>query len=329
MHQAFRPFLFASYNARSAVLNRLSLDFSLPVSDDFPAWPDLLSLHRDLMKAKDLDERVSDGTILDLIDSTPGTYERAAALLRFLTERSALQNRVALYPPDGINGLSEHLANMKPDDILLESLLQACSDIKSLDCTRRDLVPKSVVIPTGAEADEDFLSAIVRLKHGKSAFAFPFGKSSARKLVEEVTVLGSSPEDAEQWEDASTMISWRMSARKCLARWNSVTSEFGFEPQTGELDDAFREAVQLQAQVTDLHNLVFDYDARLVAETQKVFGERVAARLKREGENLVQEVMTCLQFHIDRGNLVSTLFRIETIRQKLIGRKGPIVDEIH
>ena len=168
MHQAFRPFLFASYNARSAVLNRLSLDFSLPVSDDFPAWPDLLSLHRDLMKAKDLDERVSDGTILDLIDSTPGTYERAAALLRFLTERSALQNRVALYPPDGINGLSEHLANMKPDDILLESLLQACSDIKSLDCTRRDLVPKSVVIPTGAEADEDFLSAIVRLKHGKS-----------------------------------------------------------------------------------------------------------------------------------------------------------------
>lgn len=329
MHQAFRPFLFASYNARSAVLNRLSLDSSLPVSDDFPAWPDLLSLHRDLMKAKDLDERVSDGTILDLIDSTPGTYERAAALLRFLTERSALQNRVALYPPDGINGLSEHLANMKPDDILLEFLLQACSDIKSLDCTRRDLVPKSVVIPTGAEADEDFLSAIVRLKHGKSAFAFPFGKSSARKLVEEVTVLGSSPEDAEQWEDASTMISWRMSARKCLARWNSVTSEFGFEPQTGELEDAFRGAVQLQAQVTDLHNLVFDYDARLVAETQKVFGERVAARLKREGENLVQEVMTCLQFHIDRGNLVSTLFRIETIRQKLIGRKGPIVDEIH
>jgi DNA polymerase III delta prime subunit len=55
------------------------LDSSLPVCDDFPAWPDLLSLHRDLMKAKDLDTRISDGTILDLIDSTPGTYERASS----------------------------------------------------------------------------------------------------------------------------------------------------------------------------------------------------------------------------------------------------------
>ncbi len=304
------------------------LDSSLPISDDFPAWPYLLSLHRDLIKAKDLDARVSDGTILDLIDSTPGTYEKAVALLRFLTERTDLQKRVASYPTVGLNVLREHLAKMKPDDILLDSLVQVCRDINLLDCTRRDLVPKSIVLPTGAEDDDDFLSAIVRLKQGKSAFAFPFGKSAARKLVEGVAVLGSSPEGAEQWEDAYAMISWRMSVKKCLARWNSVAREFGFEPRTGELEDVFRGAAQLQAQVMELHSLVFDYDAKLVAETQKVFGERVAARFKSEGEKLVQEVITCLQFHIDRGNLASTLFRIETIRQKLIGRKGPIVDEV-
>lgn len=304
------------------------LDSSLPVSDDFPAWPDLLSLHRDLMKAKDIDARVSDGTILDLIDSSLETYERAAALLMFLTERSSLQKKVTSYPQTGLNGLGENLANMEPDDILLQSLLQACREIKSLDCTRRDLVPKSVVVPVGAEANEDFLAAIGRLKHNKNAFAFPFGKSAARTLVGEVTVLGSFPEDAEQWEDVSSMIGWRMSAKKCLARWNAVASEFEIEPQTGELDDAFRRVAQLQAQIMDMHNLVFDYDAKLATEIQKVFGERIGARLKTEGENLVQEVVTCLQFHIDRGNLASTLFRIETIRQKLIGRKGPIVNEI-
>jgi very-short-patch-repair endonuclease len=304
------------------------LNSSLPVCDDFPAWPNLLSLHRDLIKAKDIDARISEGTILDLIDSTPGTYQKAAALLKFLTERDVLQKKVASFPQDGLNGMGEHLADMKPDDILLESLLQSCRDIESLDCTRRDLVPKSIVVPAGAEADEAFLAALGRLKHGKSAFAFPFGKSSTRKLIEEVTVLGSSPEDAEQWGDVSRMIDWRMSAKKCLARWNSVAGEFGFEPQTGELEDAFRRAGQLQAHVMALYNLVFDYDAKLSAEIQKVFGERVAARLKTDAEKLVQEVVICLQFHIDRGNLASTLFRIETIRQKLIGRKGPIVDEI-
>ena len=304
------------------------LDSSLPVSDDFPAWPELLNLHRDLIKAKVIDARVSDGTILDLIDSTPGKYEEAAALLTFLTERDALRQKVASYSQIGLNGAAMHLANMTRDDILLESLLRACREIESLESTRRDLVPKSVVLPAGAEADEDFLSAVGRLKHGKTAFALPFRKSEARKLVEKVTVLGSSPENAERWEDVSTMIDWRIAVKKCLARWNSVAGEFGLEPKTGEIEDAFRRTVQLQAQVMDLHKLVFDYDAKLTAEIQNVFGERVAARLKAEGDKLVEEIVTCLQFHIDRRNLASTLFRIETIRQKLIGRKGPIVDEI-
>jgi very-short-patch-repair endonuclease len=304
------------------------LDSSLPVSDDFLAWPDLLSLRRDLIKAKDIDARVSAGTILDLIDSTPETYEKAAALLAFLSERDALQQKVALFSQTGLNGMGKHLADIKSDDILLESLKQACHDIESLDDIRRDLVPKSVSLPVGAEADEDFLLAVDRLKHGKKAFAFPFGKSAARKLVEEVTVLGSSPEDVEQWEDVSSLIEWRMSAKKCLARWNSVAGEFGLAPQTGELEDSFHRAVELQVQIMYVHDLVFDFDAKLTAEIQKVFGERVAARFKSEGEQLVQEIVTCLQFHIDRGNLGSTLFRIETIRQKLIGRKGPIIDKI-
>jgi len=51
--------------------------------------------------------------------------------------------------------------------------LQACREIKSLDCTRRDL-SEICRRPVGAEANEDFLAAIGRLKHNKNAFAFPF-----------------------------------------------------------------------------------------------------------------------------------------------------------
>jgi len=41
----------------------------------------------------------------------------------FLTERSSLQKKVTSYPQTGLNGLGENLANMEPDDILLQSLL--------------------------------------------------------------------------------------------------------------------------------------------------------------------------------------------------------------
>jgi very-short-patch-repair endonuclease len=304
------------------------LDSSLPVSDDFPAWAEILSLHRDLIKAKDIDARVLAGAILDLIDSTPETYEKAASFLNFLSQRASLKEKVATFSNAGFNELCKHLAEMKTDDILLVSLVRACDEGKSLDSARRDLISKSVVLPPGAEADEDFVSAVDRLRGGKNAFALPFGKSAARQLIQQVTVLGLAPETSDHWEDVGDMIAWRVSTKKCLARWNSVAGEFGLEPQTGELDDAFRRAVQLQARIMDLHKLAFGYDAKLAEKVQKVFGERVVARLTPEGDKLIEEIALCLQFHLDRRNLASALLRLEAIRQKLISRRGPIVDEV-
>lgn len=216
------------------------LNCSLPVSEDFAAWPELLRLHRDLIKAKDIDARVSDGTILDLVDSTPGAYEKAEALVKFLADREVLKEKIATYSNAGLNGLGKHLAEMKPDDGLLASLLQACRDVDSLDRTRRDLVLKSVALPVAAGDDEDFVTAVDRLRNGKSAFTLPFGKAAARKLVAGVTVLGLPPEGREHWEDVGSMLDWRVSATRCLARWNSIAGEFGLDSQTGELEDAFR-----------------------------------------------------------------------------------------
>ena len=42
-----------------------------------------------------------------------------------------------------------------------------------------------------------------RLVAGKSAFALPFGKGDARKLVAAVTVSGVAPESQRDWEPAA------------------------------------------------------------------------------------------------------------------------------
>jgi len=66
----------------------------------------------------------------------------------------------------------------------------------------------------------------------------------------------------------------RMSAKKLSRSVDAVASEFGIEPQTGELDDAFRRVWPVfQAQIMDLHNLVFDYDAKLAMGRSRRFSE--------------------------------------------------------
>ncbi len=206
--------------------------------------------------------------------------------------------------------------------------MQVCQEVNSLESTRRDLVGKAVVLPIGAEENEDFAAALERLKNGKGAFALPFGKRDARKLVEEVIVLGSAPAKVEQWELVSDALEWRVAAKKCVARWNSVVAEFGLTPQNGDIDDSFKRIVLLRGQIVDLHKLAFEFDAKLPSAIERVFGQRVVAQFKEQGDPLLQTIQFCLQVHLDRRNLASALLRHEGIKQKLIGREGPIVDNI-
>ena len=57
------------------------LGCSLPPPDEFPAWSDLLGLHRDLVKAIEFDVSVTRGSILGLVDSRLETFEKAQALV--------------------------------------------------------------------------------------------------------------------------------------------------------------------------------------------------------------------------------------------------------
>ena len=64
---------------------------SLPTPDEFPVWPDLLGLHRDLRKARTIDANVTQGNILGLVDTRLETFEKAQKLVVFFDDRAALK----------------------------------------------------------------------------------------------------------------------------------------------------------------------------------------------------------------------------------------------
>jgi very-short-patch-repair endonuclease len=304
------------------------LNTTLPNPEDFPTWQELSGIHRDLVRAKSIDTDVQSGAILPLVDSQPETYNKAVELLEFLNRRAALQTKVATAPGAGLKGVSTRISGRDPDDTLLVALQKACEDVNELDNARRSLVTRAIVFPEDAEVDEDFLAAVERLKDGKSAFALPIGKAAARKMIADVTVLGSAPSTTEHWEHVHEAVNWRISARTCLARWNSVAGEFGIETQKGELDDAFRNAAVLQAQIRDLHTLAFEYDAKLCNGIHGVFGDGSRLSLNQQDENLIASVTSALRMHISRRDLDAKLTRLEDLQQQLLGCSGPVVEEL-
>jgi len=303
------------------------LDTSVPSVDDFPGWAVLDQLHRDLSRSKSIEADIAFGSVMPLKDSTFETFEAAKSLVSFIERREVLQKKLALSNNPVLGAVAKYLGDTQADDPLLAALLQACSDVRDLEARRKDLLTKAVSVPSCAETNEDFLEAVARQRAGKSAFPLPFGKGEARKLVAAVTVLGSAASGATDWDLVEEALLWRADAKKNVAKWNSVTSEFGIEPQSGALDVACRAMTQLQEFIQDAHSLTFDYNARLRRETEKVFGTSSVDNLWDKGEAAVSLVRESLHAHIDKGRLSYAMNRVGEIVSKLDGRNGAIVDE--
>lgn len=304
------------------------LDSPLPACDDFPAWSDLVGLHRDLIKARAIEANVTDGSLLGLLDSRVETFERAQHLAAFLDERDTIKKSLNGASQPWIDALYKRLADMQPDDPLWGALQQVCVDIRNLESTRRELITKAIELPADAEMHEDFNVAIARLVAGKSAFALPFGKSEARKFIHAATVIGMTPGSKDDWALVERMAGWRMDVRRVLALWNSMSEELGLESADESLEVAFRKVVESQGHIGGVHRLVFEFDAKLHERLLEVFGKAVVDRMWDEGEPFLAVVSSSLVAHVDKGRLAYATKRVLDLLKKLDGRKGGIVDEL-
>lgn len=304
------------------------LNSNLPVPDEFPSWQELVGLHHDLIKARAIDANVTQGSVLALVDSRLETFEKAQNLVVFLDERETLKTKLAGVSQPWVDALHKRLADMQPDDPVWHALEQVCADVRTLEITRRELLAKAIELPAGAELHLDFNEALNRLVAGKSAFALPFGKGEARKIVQAVKVQGIPAGSKDDWELVARTVAWRLEVRKVLARWNSLADEFALEVTAGEMDVAFKAAVQAQAVIEDVHQLVFKFDEKLHERILEVFGRGIADRVWDEGEPLLSTVSASLQAHVDKGRLAYAMMRVQALLKKLEGRNGSIVDEL-
>ena len=306
----------------------LYIGCSLPAPDEFPAWADLLGLHRDLVRAKSIDASVTQGSVLALVDSRLETFEKAQALVTFLDERLGLKAKLVGTRQPWMDVLSKRLADIQPGDPVLQALIAACADVRKLERQRRELVAKAVEVPADAELNEDFNEAIGRLVAGKSAFALPFGRGDARKLVAGVTVSGVVPAAKGNWETVQELVGWRIEARKLLARWNSLSAEFGLEASDPGVDAGFKKVAHWQGTIEEVRQLTFDYDAKLHPRLAEVFGKATADRMWDGGETFVASASASVQAHVDKGRLAYAMKRVQQLVRKLDGHSGGIVEEM-
>jgi very-short-patch-repair endonuclease len=329
----FLPFndaaVVALRRARMAVGADLGyLGCTFPAADVFPAWADLLGLHRDLVTSKSIEASITQGDILVLVDSRLETFEKAQALVKFLEDRMALKAKLAGARQPWLDTLAKRFADMQPGDPVLQALLAVVGDVHKLERQRRELVAKAVDVPADSELNEGFTDALTRLVGGKSAFALPFGKVDARKIVAAVTVTGIAPSSKGDWEIVQQTLAWRSEARRVLARWNSLSAEFGLPAPDPGVDSGFKKVALSQSGIEDVRLLTFDFDAKLYSRLEEVFGKLTADRMWDGGEMFAAGAYSSLKAHVDKARLSYAMKRVQELVRKLEGHTGGVVGQL-
>ena len=296
----------------------------VPAPDNFPTWPTLVALHKDLVRAREIESGVDSGQLLNLVDSTPETYEKAKCFKARLEQRKAVRTRIEQGNHSWTESLAQRIASAEVGDPAMTALRNICKIIDALEKTRRDLLAKAVEMPAGAELHEDFLAAMERLVAGKSAFALPFGKKEARDMIAAVTVAGVRPAQLGDWESVQAQASFQLEARKACATWNSVAGEFGLPPTTDISALGFRALTGHRAHIKDLETLIFSFDSDMAQQVGEVMGQQVAKEFEISGEPHLERIEYSILQHLDKGQLRYAMQQVQALLDKLDGQECPV-----
>lgn len=313
---------------KQAGINISYVGSSVPKVNEFPAWVDLLALHRDLIRAKTIEAAVEKGAVFPLVDATLETFTKAGQLSEFLEQRQETVDRLSSTSLQWVSGFRNRMANKVGTDPLVVTLRLACEELKELETKRAALVSKAAHLPESSDLNEEFNEALKRLVGGKSAFMLPIGNAVARGIVNSVTVAGIKPKVAEDWKCVKELVEWRLEARKALVRWASLSGEFDFDVMNEAPEQAIRNLTASISIIKNVDQLQFDFDSHLEARVAEVFGKNISSSIKNDGEQAIVNIRESLQSHLDKGRLGYAMRRVQEISKKLDGHSGNIITKL-
>jgi very-short-patch-repair endonuclease len=302
------------------------LDASLPTLGDFPDSKTLLALHRDLSAFEKLKLSVEKGEVPELPDAREEMMVRCQEALVRIREWRELRNQVVAANCKWTAATQRRLQNGDGDH-LTQVLEDLGAEIERALEQRKTFLEQPVVTPPGMELDGELMEAVGNLAESRSAFGIKglFGKSSQKKELERVRILGQPPSDAEGWKHVGEHLALLKMLRELGVRWNAVAAELRLdlvndtEPQRGIA------AGQVYALYLTVKSLV---------NAEREIGRTMATlfpgwQCQSSGEEAIfGEFERVLHHHLTKNRLAYVFTSKDRFQTVLLGRSRRLVDDI-
>ena len=305
------------------------IDIELPSPNDLPDSARIGAIHEDLANARRLELDANTNHVPMLSFTNENALGRAETLLhsieKVLTSHQLLKERPWLsyffktWLSKGVNADETRL------------FVDILEPLNSIVAKRTELVMKAIEIPTAALTDHKVVEAIDKAAAGNRPFwLLPFGKAIARGLFDQIKIAARKPSSEEEWKQISEYVQWRNNIQSFVAKWASLSAEYGLPElidqgdTTGRwLDRLDRDIKQMRSVITDEAQLIrseipilFPYG--LEAENVLLLSDNTESAIKIIKQNLSRYRLNASRKHITElasrldgsGELVTSKIRV-------------------
>lgn len=301
-------------------------DRSLPQLSDFPDSKALLEVHQDLSQHERLQQGIEKGSVPAMADSSQATLSLAQELCDRIEELRTRRNKLLASERPWMSAIRNSLKN---DNDVLKILEALGIELDQAVNQRKQYLTTPVSTPPDIEMDQDIIAAVNNLAEGKSPFGLMglFGKADKKKLLDSIRVLGSKPNNTEQWKIVSDYLSLLKGLRELAIRWNALAHDLRLDTVSNSDPSGGLAAADNYALYVDLKCIV-KAESTICSLATKVFPGWENARLVADNLQHLSDLETALRHHLTKSRLANVWAAKERFQKVLDGKSGKVVDDI-
>lgn len=294
----------------------------VPAADDLLPPAEVAQLHEVLVRMREIERQVDQGTLLPLKATTPEVLEAARQLLAAIeSARSVLAEIDELGEPWAHElRLKCRQASFHAERSALEAIFD---EIAALTEARDAFLRHPVEVPPEVLTSPRVREAVQRAAEtGKPFGLMSFGNADVKEAVAKVKISGLPPASADDWRHVRRFLDLYLRVTSFVTRWNQFAPALAAPTLKGGVTE-LRRIVMVASAARKAHRLATHHEVVLERYAEEVFAQPPVERLNGTSEELAT-VRAQLMAHLTKADLARAATQLCTLKAKLAGTSGPV-----
>ena len=309
--------------------NIIYLQHKYPNPDILMSADEITYVHQNLIQASHVADVIKNGEIPELgIVSSEQMNRLEKALNRAIKAEIVIKD--AFQKPWCNNVQQIWRKDVEADEAspVCESLQKLVDDLKEIETVRSAFLNSPIKIPQDSELDEKFKTEVKLRAQSKRSFFGMIGKKSIKEKLDQVTIEGISPSNAEDWQKISDYIGLMLEIRKIVTRWNALRAEFE-GPEVSVLGmAAVAELKSICQKISNLRVVEYDFFPSYVETIESLFSGNFNPHVLKIDLNEFQRTISVLKIHKKHNALKAAQNDKNSQLQRLNSFSCPVVKEL-